>query len=280
MRGITINDTRYLVPENWDELTTKDLLFLADMYLRGVNPNEIQVKMLFHSLGAHVKKKRGQYLMKIGKKSYAVTAPDVAMMAGCFAFLFTTQTDGSEGKAEKMMLDPGLVKNPFPTLSYLGIFRLKGPSDALTDLRYEQFIYLQTYAAAYAAAVNEQSDSAEDSLNMLIASMYHLGEFDALKMRKVGRYVASQSIQARIVVYWYYLGCMRFIAGKFPKVFERDESGVVRNMFDAQMRMVDILAEGDVTRKDNVRKAMLYDVLYTFEGNVERAEEIEKMRKQ
>jgi hypothetical protein len=277
MRGITINDTRYVVPENWDELTTKDLLFLADMYLRGVNPNEIQIKMLFHSLGAHVKRRNGQYLMKIGKKSFAVTAPDVAMMAGCFAFLFTTQADGSGKNSEAMMLDPRLVKNPFPTL---GLLSLKGPSDALTDLRYEQFIYLQTYAAAYAAAVNEQSDSAEDSLNMLIASMYYFGEFDALKMRKVGRRVARLPIQTRIVVYWYYLGCMRFIAEKFPKVFERDESGVVRNMFDAQMRMVDILAEGDVTRKDKVRKAMLYDVLYTFEGNVERAEEIEKMRKQ
>ena len=82
-----------------------------------------------------------------------------------------------------------------------------------------------------------------------------------------------------MVMRWYNIGSLRFIAEKFPRLFsggDGSDNSDPRTLFDAQQRIIDELAGGDVTKKEQVRRSPLYDVLYTLEMAIERRDKERK----
>lgn len=79
------------------------------------------------------------------------------------------------------------------------------------------------------------------------------------------------------VMFWYYIGSMNFIRQKFPRIFpDSSDNTESFSVFDMQQRVVDELAAGDVTKKDAVKKSLMYEVFYTIDNAIERDEKMKK----
>lgn len=79
---------------------------------------------------------------------------------------------------------------------------------------------------------------------------------------------------------WFYLGTLSYLSARFPSVLSGGSSdGEDLNVFDNQQRIIDSLAEGDVTKKEQVRESLLYDALYSMEMAAKKMEAMEKANK-
>ena len=144
---------------------------------------------------------------------------------------------------------------------------LRGPGDALEDITYEQFVWLQTWQS--------QLNADQDAINQMINVLYQsrAKEHEVQTVRRM-----RKSVKAGIL--WYIQGSMSFIQMQFPHVFKPSgEDDAIVNVFDYQQRIIDSLAEGDVTKKNQVRQSLLYDALYSMEMAAIRIEKYEKENK-
>jgi hypothetical protein len=244
----------YSLPANWNELSAKEILFLLKLTFKNVSPQECKVKMLLFCLNANIIEKRnGLYLMKIGREKHIVSSDWVNEQAEKFDFLLSEPDEQGN-----RYIYPKLTRNPFPILK--SRFRkLKGPADGLTEITYDQFIYLQTY--------QNQIQNTEKAIDFFVSVIYLYKGKSNLKL------VSHLSQEVKMAIFWFYLGCLDFITDKFPLTFSG--GGEVKgNVYENQMRIVNTLANGDVTKKQEVRNANLYDALYSMEMAVEEHEKM------
>lgn len=84
-----------------------------------------------------------------------------------------------------------------------------------------------------------------------------------------------------VISMWYWNGSCRYLAEKFPRVFESEESDADGgNPYDGQQRLLDFMTNADASRKEKYKQMNLYDVLYSLDFMLERAEaEREAMKK-
>lgn len=260
MRKITIKGVDYLVPGTWNEMTAEQLCFLADLLETGCTTAEARVKLLLRCLPARIRRHKEAdgdgYSVSLPKDTVWVTADQMAALGGIYDFLFLEGDKGVE-------LDIRLTRNPFPVYTDMDI-SLHGPEDGLTNISYGQFIMLQCWHQC----VREDFSKGLDSF---LAVIWKRGAFstaeedDPAWMREV-------PLAVKTVMFWYYLGCVRFIQEKFPRVFSSGGDNGPEDIFDLQQRIVDEMASGDVTKKEQVKRSLLYDALYTLEMAIERDE--------
>lgn len=258
MRAIVIGGDSYEVPGEWNEFGADQLVFLCLITGKECTIEEIKLKVFLFCMEARIANYRAaggeRYKIRVGKKTYYLNTEQVMALAGVYDFLFT---EGRDGKA---VLEVKLTRNPFPEIGG-GKIQLYGPDDGLTNISYGQFIMLQTY----------QQRLAEDwgCIDSFLAVIYKPREFSA---DAEGDYKLLEVVskEVKTVLYWYYVGCVDFIVGKFPKVFSGDGDNGYRDVFDNQMRIVDAMADGDVTKKEMVKRCLLYDALYTLEIGAEK----------
>ncbi len=62
----------------------------------------------------------------------------------------------------------------------------------------------------------------------------------------------------------------------FPRVFSGQKGSIRNNVFDSQLRLLDTLANSDMTKKDAVRKGSLMDALYSMDESVRKHDELEE----
>ena len=86
--------------------------------------------------------------------------------------------------------------------------------------------------------------------------------------------IAKMSPTVKEAIVWFYMGCLQFIQTRFPKPFEGGEGS--SNVFDGMQRIIDALAHNDVTKKEQVKKSLLYDALYTMQCAAEQVDKIQK----
>ena len=84
------------------------------------------------------------------------------------------------------------------------------------------------------------------------------------------------SPSVKTIIFWLYLGVLHFLSGKFPRVFSGSGGVGGGSVFENQMKILDSLADGDVTKKPEVRNSLLYDALFTMEIAIERQEKLKK----
>ena len=261
MKKITIQNFTYQVPSDWNDFNQSQLLFLIELVKDTSSATEIQLKMLLFCLPATIRRfiRADLYELHTTKSRHALFSDELTALLSVFDFLFTKQED-------KMVLTPRITKNPFKRVRVAAGKRLYGPDDVFADLTYNQFVHLQTHHAAL-------SSEDGDALDNLISVLYRTkkGNHD---LRRVSR----MDERIKMAILWNYLGVLDYLQQMFPRVFAPGTTGT-GNVFDNQQRIIDVLAGGDVTKKEEVRNSYLYDALYSMEMSALRIEELEKARK-
>lgn len=251
------------VPQSWQEMSAKQLLALARLSAAGISAQCIKLLFAFHVIGACVlrRKSDGTYILLRGFRRFVLSAGDCTLLAEKFAWLFSEEKD-SEGRTV-MTLVPQFVNCPWNRIGHLN-----GPGDFFDRLTYYQYMFLLHYESTI-------SDRPEDS-DRLLACLWHSGEvFDSNTIEHDRRRIARMSSERRIVMLWYYIGCKNALHKRYPRIFAAAGEGGTGNVFEDQMRVVDALAGGDMTKKDLVRSGYLYDALVSMDESVRRSEEME-----
>jgi hypothetical protein len=247
------------LPGNWNELTAKEILYLLKLTSENISPQECKVKMMLYCLNASIKQKRnGLFLLKIGREKHLVSSEWINDQAEKLDFLLSDPDE--EGNR---YIYPKLTRNPFPTLTSR-LRTLKGPADGLTEITYDQFIFLQTY--------QDRMQTDDNAIDLFISVIYTYKGKNDVKL------VSHLDPNVKMAIFWFYLGCLDFITAKFPLTFSG--GGEAKgSVFENQMRIVNTLANGDVTKKPEVRNSNLYDALYSMEMAVEEHERMTDMMK-
>jgi len=260
MRTLHIGDYDYDLPTHLDEMSTPQLVFLSSLVAQAIPIQEVKVKMLFCCLGARVKRMRnaGYYRIAIGKYVFALTVGQVAEVSGAFDYLFTAPDDDG-----RCFFDCRLTVNPYPKV-HAGRRSLTGPADALTDICYNRYIYLESYHSV----MEHKPEAVYAFLGCLFMKPgnFNPSELDVSRMKKLKPEVV-------ILMCWYYLGSIRFIADKFPRIFSGDGQGSDLSAYDGQQKLMDFIAKGDPAKKRMNKEDNLYDILYSLDYMLEQQEE-------
>ena len=281
MHQIQIYDDLYQLPENWDELTPKELLYLVYLTQQDISLEKLKVHMLLYCLKAHVTPHRKIYgdqvriavgkeskniCFRIRKKKYLLTPEEMHSLANLFSFLFEMETD-RYGRIQRYYIKPLRFVNPYPTLR-IRMRKFTGPDDGLYDITFEQFIYMQTYLDAM------RQDP--QKINQLLACLWHRGSsFDINRLERDAALLSHLPDMQKMVMYWFITGNMINLGHHFPRVFSGSGT-VTRNVFDSQLRLLDTLANSDMTKKDSVRKGNLLDAIYAMDESLRLQEEKEE----
>jgi hypothetical protein len=257
MRKLQLNEDVYDIPGTWNELTTEQLCYLIRLVNKLLSAEEIKLKMLLYCMRACVKTyiptDEGMlFRIKTGKKKYDLSAEELAICADLFAYLFITENDS-------ISINPLLTRNPFSEL------RIKrkifiGADEGLSSITYGQFVMLMTRF--------QEMQLRPEAINDFIAVIY-----TSEKRECTAALIAQLSIEIKTAILWYYLGSMQFITEKFPITFS-GSGGSSSSVFESQMRVIDALANNDVTKKEIVKNALLYDALYSLEIAAENTEKM------
>lgn len=283
MHQIQIYDDFYHLPENWDELSPSELTYLVKLTQQEEPLEKIKIHLMLYCLKAHVTHHRKIYgdpvriaigqesekvLFRIRKKKYLLSPEEVSSLAGLFGFLFEREAD-KYGNILRYYIKPERFVNPYPTLR-IRCRKFTGADDGLYDITFEQFIYMQTYLDAM------RQDPTK--INQLLACLWHRGKvFDINRLESDAALLRHLPDAKKMVMYWFITGCLLNLGYQFPKVFSEGSAGTVRNnVFDSQLRLLDSLANSDMTKKEAVRKGLLVDALYSMDESIRRQEEMEE----
>lgn len=285
MHSIQINDEIYQVPQCWDELTRKQLEFLARITQSNQPIEQLKVLMLLYCLKARMKRPprlRGikpykivgrasdRHSVRIGRKIYRMTAEEVESLADLFYWL-VRGIENRITQKKTYCIYPLLTVNPYPRL-WIRLHRMVGPDDCMLDITFEQFMYLQTYLDA---ALLDNT-----KLECALACLWHTGKlFDINRLEHDARLLRRLSATKKMVMYWYVLGCMQYWGKLYPRVFSGGSGNNINGVFDSQLRLLDSLAQHDMTKKDSVRKGLLIDALYSMDEQLRIQEEIKEKAK-
>ena len=258
MKTLHIDNHEYLLPASMNEMTTVQLIGLSDLVAREIPVQEIKVKMLFICLGAHARKMKnpGYYRIKIDKYVFAMTADQVVNVSGAFDYLFTAPNEKG-----KCFLDNRLTVNHYPKLKIRGrVFY--GPKDAMTDLIYNQYIYLVTYDVMK----NKKPEAIYAWLGCMFRrdkSKFNPNELNLEYMKRI-------KPEVLILTIWFWIGSCRFISDKYERIFSGEPSG--GNPYDGQQKLLDYIAKADPEKKRLYKQDLLYNILYSLDYMLEKEE--------
>ena len=262
MRRITIDGMGFDVPGEWDELSRQQLEFLSRLLDEQRSAVEVRTMMLLHGLGAEVHSSDPDgYDLTLQGRRMVIDAERISWMADLYGFLF--EDDGRGG----LVLAPQLTISPYPEITRRGV-RLTSSSDGMLSMPFGRYVWMQTYLS--------RAGHDSDYLDLSLACEWHsLG--DLLEPKESdARIIRSLPVARRMVMFWYVSGCLRRIYRLFPRVFSGGGPPMGGNVLDQQLRLLDSLAGGDMTKKDQVRRGKLIDALYVIDESIRRKEEHER----
>lgn len=229
------------LPASWDELSTDELEYLASLCIEAnASIQEVKVKMALYVMQACVISANPEYLrINIRGRKVVLSVAKLADIADNFKFLF------ADGR-----LCPGLTRSPYPKLK-LNRRTYTAIDDLFSDALYEDYMNIIIFS--------DELRSYPDAKGKLLASLYRVDHFNVFE---------SLHDEKQMVLLWWVEGCLRYIGKMFPVLFSAPEGSQGKasdsNMLASQMRIVDTLSSGDVTKKEAVRKSKLYDTLYSM----------------
>lgn len=266
MRKITIGEKNYSVPGEWNELTAEQLCFLAVILNRECTVQEAKLKMLLFCMGGRVRRYRraagNGYAISLPSGKAYLTPEQLTALSSVFDYLFRETDVGPD-------LDIRLTRNPFPRYVAKDMV-LAGPDDGLTNVSYGQFIMLQSWQ-------QQMKHDFQTALDNFLSVIWKDSVFTTSE-DGAAAWFRDVDMTVKTVMFWFYIGCMRFIQDKFPHVFPGSEGSDDSDVFDMQQRIVDEMAGGDVTKKEQVKGCLLYDALYTLDMAIERDEKAKQKK--
>lgn len=279
MHTIQIYDDIYHLPESWDELTSEQLRYLVRITQTDIPIEQVKIYMLLYCLQAHVCRHKDIYQdyvritvgqpsdkikFQVRRKSYMLRPEEVNALANLFGFLLRIEETKYYPAAETYYVNPKLTRNPCPKLR-CRLYKFTGPDDELLDITFEQFMYLQTYLDAM------KDDPTQ--INHLLACLWHRKKnFDINHLERDAAILSHLPSDKKMMLYWFILGSMTSLSNSYERVFSGNGKATGR-VFDAQMRLLDSLAQSDMTKKPEIRKGYLIDALYSMDESIRRHDE-------
>lgn len=289
MKTLAINADKFQLPGSWNELTPDQLLRVGQLSTTQRSPADFKLKVLLKVTGLTVMPRREvlindephYYLQSHNRKIHLVSL--AALNEVCEAIDFMFEID-SKSTPQQWTLCSRLTRNIIgPLKTSRGMWY--GPADYLSNLITEEYIraevslyrYYETHRVNY--------------LDMLVAALWRpvatsptstdvREPFDdgAVASRAV---IASMlPAEAKNAVLMFYEGCRKALNAKF-KSASSGKSKADKDIFMQFMRMVSGLANNDVTKQEQVRRAPLMDTLITIDELARQQQELEqKMKKQ
>lgn len=248
MRTINIQ-----VPTKWKELTNKQLLFVAKLFLSEFA--NVQFRFLTHALVkfGNVKIKKiliGAYRLKLKKEK---------------PFIISTSKMVSVVSSLQWILDEVTELHPLKQIR-----KAKPVHYRLYKTKFIQFLTAENFYVAYT------DTKKEEYLNALIATLYQRpGKvFNDNLVKKRARYFKYVSLYKKYTAYLWYSGFRWYVAQECPNMFEGDSSGNVK-IREHIMNMIRGLTEGDVTKNEMVTdKVDTWDALYELDAKVKQINEM------
>lgn len=261
MVKLHIENKVFELPTSMNEMTTDQLISLSALVAEALPIQEIKVKMLFVCLNAQARRMKNNdfYRVKIGKDTYKLTADEVTQVSAAFDYLFT-----KPDKDGNCFLDNKLTRNHFPEMTVGGV-KFYSPKDAMTDMIYNQYIYLQTY--------DVMQKNKPNAIYAWLGCMFRRDKavFDPEDLNiELMKKIRPEVI---VLMLWYWIGSCRFIADKFPRIFSADGDGDGGNPYDGQQKLLDYIAKADPEKKRLYKLDMLYNILYSLDYLLEKKEE-------
>lgn len=260
MHKIKIDKQECTLPSHWNELSAGALQYLWKLTEKSVTPSEVKIKMLLYCLDAQVLgyKKDGGYSVKIKKHKYTISAEQMQPLCDIFNFLYTFK---EVKKKQVVSLDSRLFKIPYPFLK-IGRKIYKGYDNAMGEMPYEKFSTILVYM--------DMIDKKPNYIDNIISVIYSAEAKNPEDMPKeTDCYKLPQMVKN--ILLWYIQGSNDFMYNKFPRTFSGKATSN-DSAFDNQMKMIDALAQNDLTKKEAVKKAPLLDALFTLECACENKE--------
>ncbi len=287
MPEIKIEDKSYDLPSSWDNMSSKQFVDVIRAFVFSTDIVSFKVKALFALL--HIRVPERPQLWKDGKKLFAfrlkgrkiflLSPEQLAEFLPLIDYLFFTDQDDVQSD----YIVSQRTINPIQSFKRR-LKRFYGPADRLFNSSFEEFI------AAEMHYMNFLKDNNTMHIESLIASLYRPEDpgydpkhfefkgdrrepFNDHLIEARAKSFQHLNIAVKYAIFYWYQGCREFLTYQFPHVFNGTSSNKP-NPF-GMMVLVDALAQNDVTRNEQIRKGLLYDVLLRLEQSSIQREEME-----
>lgn len=268
MRPVVIGKKTTQIPSDWTEFTTSQLELIARISQHAMPVETAKLYIVLNLLGLRITRKVGDdaYQFVWRHRRGIITTDEMACLTPVYDFIFAEVKE----KPGTCIVLPSFTANPYPHLTD-GLYAWYGPGDLFERVTYDQFVYANTYVG--------QISSDELAMTRLLACLWHRRKrFDPDSIERDAALLSRLPKHRQTVMFWYWCGCMAALRRLFPRVFS-GTGGNDGNVFEEQQRIIDALAEGDMTRKDAVRKGLLLDAMFSMDESVRKAEEMKKATK-
>ena len=258
------------VPDAWNKLTRKQLLFVASLFNRALETYTFKVIALntlagIKITGEYYVDETDRYLfeLKHNKQKFFVSAGLYKQLLAAVSFI----TSGSS-------LTKQLIQKFWFGKSYFG------PDDCLYNVVYNEFIHAQL------ACANFENTKDKNHLNTLAAVLYRRKnprmqksdphwngdfreDFSAYTYNRRARWFRFLPFRLKYAIYIYYRGSVDYMVAQHPLCFKvstkisslpKTESPV-QSLID----FIPILNQGDPTRNPHILTTPVWDIFDTYE---------------
>ncbi len=283
MRNIKLDNDSYTLQSKWSELTPKQVIDLAKIYLAGNGFIRLKVVYCLYLMGLRLKYSnpvmldgKSLYYVKYNRKRvYLLSLEQIYSIVSCIEWIFYTEKTAD---GPKISINPRLIFNPAKQIKVY-FTKLQGPDDGLGNISFMEFIHAETFLFRYNSTADPKW------LAMFIATLWRpvkngkLTEFDQSKVDRWAKRTAKIKPEVSLALTWYYQGCKFFLSNKFKRVFS-GVGGKATDPFEGFLNLTSTLAGADVTKMERVRASSLYDTLTALEQMLQAQEEQQKKNKQ
>lgn len=283
MRTLKLNNDSFSLFQTWNELNRKQLRNVAKL-VQSVDFYKFNVLLLLSVFNFKLISKKvividdvDCFVLKKGRKKYIVSSEDINFITSHFEFLFTKIED--ENKHTQYVINSKLTKNIIGSFN-LGLRKYYGPADAITNLKFAEYIHSETQYANY----KKYKDN--EHLDKLVAVLFRKKKsfhfvrkyfinydgdirkkFNDSFIDRHSKKINRLNSDTKLAIVWYYEGCRWFLKTKFPNVFEGSPADEEKNTntFESFLKLSNSLANEDVTKNEKIRNAYTYEVMVNME---------------
>jgi len=249
LNQVVVDSFQRTLPSSWNELTAKQLLFVAEMFHKGLSVVDFKVTTLYQFLSIKLKDFK------------RINAEDGYYLCKTLDFILDGVT---------------LTKNLIPTLRR-GITKFYGASDGLLYCTFGEFTQAHT---RYEQFVNKKSDSALDELVAILYRPRKFGwfirryftespdprvKFKERTFKKRAKRMTKLDPVIKYAVFLFFSGCVNSLPKQFPNVYRKKEDSVASE--NGWISLIISLADGktDNNSIDLVVNSNLYNVFLGLE---------------
>lgn len=261
MKKVVINGIALKIPTGWNELSAGQLEFLAGMENAGMKTEDMKTAFIVCCMKARLNKTAdGMFVFIIKGKILKINMLQMEILKEELKWLTN----------DKGKLDLKLYRNPYPVMK-IGKHTLRSSKERMKECVYEQFMYLMFYLRLM--------EEYKEYLPQVLACIWHTGKFfNPEKIHSDAVKIAALNNDKKRIMMWYVMSALKLMQRKFPNVFG-GKGDTEENVYDQQMKIVNAMADGDVTKMEAVRKAPLYDALVAMEESIREAEDLNRKYK-